>query len=570
MTNKSIYNDKVITFMAEKQKQILASNSLLSDITITDIKGIINEKPVVDFLEQHLIIDGKLFYVKDVWLGQYIQGQSVKTSFSLASDIFDNKKLDSYCANVAAPLIAGTNSADDAAQKKYLATIGKMRKAFIGALSTAGLETVSNFREAAALAIETDLMNDNMKFEIRGTDAYFKIPFKLHDASQWYCDDSEKHIDQFAEHFTDVREVTEWVCANRFAPSGWQDSYLHIQAPSGFGKSNMFIDIWKNLGYGHETTLKNISSSVSGGTGGESARSYVQAAVIFIDEETGFAKELKNIANKIKITEKFKSTIEVPIFAKIFTSKEDPTYLMGKVGDSQVIGRFARIDYIDTKGRYDDFLKDTGYNSRDHINAIKWLIASSMNKWAALYREDRLKCEDEARKVINAFTAKFGLRGRMKTTSESPEYYGEQFLDYISQQGNSERSGKYGRTLVQEVQSGKYEGKLFCSLTDYKSLWKQFCDAQLGDESFAVRNSKNVTRAWVLLSGDDIRASLNGKQQAWCIFRDPVEVKTVGSVEDFSVEDEQKSNVVVPFGHKGRNGDKLKRVRDDGKLNDIS
>jgi hypothetical protein len=426
--------------MAENIKQQLSTSDLFSDITLTEIKAILSEQPIVDFLEQHIIIDGKLFVVKDVWLGQYIQGQTVKRAFALTPNIFIDEALSTFCANQAKPLIDGVNAADEAAIKAYRAKVGKMKKAFLGALSESGRATVSHFRESASLAIETDVMTDNMKFEVRGSDAYFKIPFKLHDASEWYCEDTEKHLDQFAEHFTDVREVTEWVCANRFAPAGWQDSYLHIQAPSGFGKSN-YIGIWKNLGYGHETTLKNITAAVSGGTGGESARSYVQAAVVFFDEETAFAKELKNITNKIKITEKFKSTIEVPIFAKIFTSKEDPNYLMGDVGDSQVIGRFARISYIESKGRYDVFLEDKGYDSQDQIKAVNWLIASSMNKWAALYREDKRKCEDEARKVINAFTEKFGLRGRMKTTSESPDIIGKQFLDFVLEQTDSIRHG---------------------------------------------------------------------------------------------------------------------------------
>lgn len=552
--NNNIYTKKRMDFLVKKTLAKLTRDDDLCKVTATQLRGIFVADAAMKFLDS-LIVDGRtVLQLGEEWFGPYSNEHKVREDFPNAEGLFDLVALrqlivdvscfetsndDGVIETMSAKEIAATNTANMKRAKTAESNLMK-------AIGAAGSETLMRFGRVAKVQAKTDLLVDEPCFGHEGKTGIYKMPFKLVDPDQYWREDTQTQLDQYEEYFKDLRQLVNWICAVRFSSKNRADSFLHIQAPTGFGKS-AFIDMFlqEDLGYGHKTKLELIKGGVNGATTGASAMAFAESSVLFLDETEKFAKELKDINRHMTITEKYKGQVEVEVYAKIMFSQEDPAFLRSVVGNAQTIRRFSSIDYTSDNRRYDQFLAEMGYSYEGQQTALRWLITSTMKDWLMSYRADREKCHQDASKVMDEFKREHGIQNTVAATNENPDIIGEQFLEFLYDLVDQE---KFGKVRVRVADTGDYAGNLFCAGSDLNSLWTEFVATYDEGVRWAVRNSQKSTLGYAQVDlHTDNAFRINGKGARWKVFKNPAmleELKTnlqvVGGMGFQSVKDRQK------------------------------
>lgn len=481
--------------LARRMADAFDSHEDLRNLKENQILSIINIDPVHKLMQNLIMLGSVPLELKNSWYGPLIAEQSLRDRVTHQKDMF-NWDTQRELFN---ELIGPETEAEKPAWRAK--RVEGLRKEFVNRYGKEIINMLSNWRFASELELMSSPLVRKRSFTLEDGTAYYNIPMKIHNPADYACEDTELHLSQLEEHFPDVKAVTDWICANRFIKQGRQDTYLHIQAPSGWGKTSIFMQAWKDLGYAHETTVHNVVTAVNGQTGGESAKNFVKATVIFFDEANYFNHQLKNITRTIPITEKFKGKVEVPIFAKIMVSQEDPKFLEDYANE-QVANRYNKITYVD-RGlkQYKDFAAEHGYSYDDHYRVHKWLIVTTMNKWINAYRSDREQCELDAAKVMDNFYKNFGAHNTVKTAETDPGYVGRIFRAWIEERKGLELGEKGITPIKTFAKPGhKYDGYLYCeNRSVYDKIWQQFVKWNADD--WKIKNADAVTRKWILTGG---------------------------------------------------------------------
>jgi hypothetical protein len=179
----------------------------------------------------------------------------------------------------------------------------------------AKLNLIDNIRFVGVLDISSEgVYLDKKKKELIVKRSNLILPDLKFDIDEKIFNDVVK---DYKNHFPLIDEFLDFVLACRFA-NNRKRSFLYLNAPSDWGKS-FLMSIFKDLGLAIEVDYTDV---VGGRPVGLSAMSVFKSLLMFLDEFTVFKKELKKITHSMRIEEKFKSVVEVDVYAKILMSAE--------------------------------------------------------------------------------------------------------------------------------------------------------------------------------------------------------------------------------------------------------
>jgi len=304
-------------------------------------------------------------------------------------------------------------------------------------------------------------------------------------------DMTDKQVDMvandFKEHFPQFDEVIDFIANTRIA-SDRKASWLHILAPSSFGKS-FLSSLFEELNIGLEVDYKDISKTEASALNPNILRN---SLVMFIDEFKSFTHDMKKMSFKIDIAPKYGMKETVPLFAKITFSAEMPTSFSGAV-DDQIKERVSIIKAESKTPIYERSLYKKVGNLfyRDALKVyIDKKIRSRINDFLA-------KGKYQATEEANKFLKDFNLKYRIKAQKIDTEIHSI-VLDKIDNRDEN----------IEYIDSGKNKGKYV--IRKFKKTIDEWLKNELDDNEYKKFKYK-ITDLEAILDGEYKVIKNNGR-----------------------------------------------------------
>jgi len=150
---------------------------------------------------------------------------------------------------------------------------------------------------------------------------------------------SEEVGRDFGEHFPELEGLMTMMLMARFAKDR-RRAFVWLQAPSDWGKG-LLVAALKELGLVFELSVEQVKLALSGASIGFDPNTALRAWVMFVDEFNAAAAELKQLNSSINVTAKWQLQTELPLYTKLFASKENVRSLVGGGAEQQFNNRFS-------------------------------------------------------------------------------------------------------------------------------------------------------------------------------------------------------------------------------------
>lgn len=237
-----------------------------------------------------------------------------------------------------------------------------------------------------------------------------------------------RRVNDFKEHFGQFDEFLVWLAACRFAADR-KKSYVWFKATSNFGKS-FITTIMQELGLVVEMSVREIEAAFEGKPSPRMPSDFVNSWILVIEEFKSVKSELKELQNGMTLNPKFKSTIKVNLYAKLFLSAEDVGSLAGEDlgAETQFANRFNLLDKSGTLSDRPIFNE----HREAYKSAIRNYIAAFLNAQVAEYRAlgQNVACH-VADGRLDAFHAINGLEHKFGTIDSRIGELKANFIDYV-------------------------------------------------------------------------------------------------------------------------------------------
>jgi hypothetical protein len=149
-------------------------------------------------------------------------------------------------------------------------------------------------------------------------------------------------IAAYKKHFEHLDEIMQFLVACRFTENR-RKSFLYVNAPAEWGKS-FFKNILFEIGLAHEINYVDLTKQPSG----LSPHDFLNTFVLVVDEFKYFPHEMKDLTNYFRVESKNQLRSVVPVYAKLFLSKEFSESFTNGV-DEQILDRVSVIKIKNTK-----------------------------------------------------------------------------------------------------------------------------------------------------------------------------------------------------------------------------
>jgi intracellular sulfur oxidation DsrE/DsrF family protein len=280
-------------------------------------------------------------------------------------------------------------------------------------------EHLRYYNQKNNINMDVDMFADKGRIEIH--DEHAQIFFRHTHLEQGRYDSIV--INDFVDHFKQFDEWISWLVDCRFA-SDRKLGYLWLHADSDFGKG-FLISILSDFRLCVDLSVKEIEKMFEGTPVGRSEKDFKRAIVISIDEFKSVKSELKQLQNHVTISPKNQLSVEVSLYAKLFTSAEHVSSL---VGDAGIEDQFAnRFSYFRCKGslNHRELFKEVG--KAIYFNSVKYYFAEKFNHLVREYISlGKAASETIADNRLIEFHNKHGIRNEFNVLSESlPEIANE-------------------------------------------------------------------------------------------------------------------------------------------------
>ena len=150
----------------------------------------------------------------------------------------------------------------------------------------------------------------------------------------------------FKKHFPELDEFIEWLIASRFCKDRKQ-CYLWLHCPSDWGKS-LLLSILRESGMALALNMVEARKAFNGDPLALRREQFRSPIAIVFDEFDRVISEMKLLQNEMYISPKFGSRAMVPLYAKVFMSKESVASLGVEQGIEEQMAN--RMCYIEGKG----------------------------------------------------------------------------------------------------------------------------------------------------------------------------------------------------------------------------
>jgi len=210
-------------------------------------------------------------------------------------------------------------------------------------------------------------------------------------------------IEDYKKHFWLIDDFLDFVMACRFTGNR-KRSYLYLNAPSDWGKS-FLCGVFDNLNLMSKVEYKHF---VAERPVGLSVQKIFRSLVLFLDEFTVFKKEMKGTTHKMSIEEKFKTEIEVEVYAKILMSAEYSNSFIDTV-EKQIINRVLVMN-VESNIQLTDREVYKKYGNYAYMSAVtEYVLEEIMKRYNKYYRLGIIEADKLAEKTLNALFEKYKI-----------------------------------------------------------------------------------------------------------------------------------------------------------------
>lgn len=287
----------------------------------------------------------------------------------------------------------------------------------------------------------------------------------------------------FKEHFPRFDVFLDFIAMSRFAADR-KKAYLWINAPSDWGKGFLVDTVLggDELKLVTKTSTDQVEAIMEGKPVGLAISDFKRSMILAIDEFKSIKSEIKQLQSSMTVSPKNQLNIQVPLFAKVFTSAEDVASL---TTDDGVEDQFAnRMSYFEEVG---DIEKRSAWVTHGSVRYRQALIAYTCEylntKFEELRAMGKLDSGIYAHRWLTDFNKEYGIGNEFGKTSEALPGIAEDFLKLVH--------GADAFTPGIDIESNKVEtisGEV--GLKKSKNLLKSFLTMRNGGQPDYCLNRK--------------------------------------------------------------------------------
>lgn len=283
------------------------------------------------------------------------------------------------------------------------------------------LQYAKTYRQASTRRIAVDLFSKQASLAVEGGEALYSRPLELVAIKEQQH--AQAVMADFTEHFPELADFIELLCAARFAPDRRQ-AFLWLQCTPGWGKS-MLLSALAQLGLVVEISGKEAEACFEGKPVGLDPNKLARAWVLAFDEARYVKTETKQLAKSLHLTPKYGQRTEVPVYLKLFISAEDIDSLAGTEGvETQFADRFS---YMSGSGRVEDrpLFKQLGGGA--YVRCLAAGIALRVTRYVEVKRHDgRDQAEKDAETQLKSLHAQYRITHSQTDLRDTLKDYAEE------------------------------------------------------------------------------------------------------------------------------------------------
>jgi RepB DNA-primase N-terminal domain len=274
------------------------------------------------------------------------------------------------------------------------------------------IEHISYFNQKTSLYCSVDMFASSGRIELDTERA--KVFFVHKKLKQEYFDNLV--IQDYKSHFPLFDDFIEWLVYSRFA-SDRKLAFLWLHAESDWGKG-FLLSVLGRHDLVVEVSAKEVEKMFEGAPVGRSRVDFDRAMVLAVDEFKSVKSEFKQLQNQMVISPKNQLSVQVNLYAKIFTSAEHVNSL---VGDAGIEDQFAnRFNYIRCKGSLNDRPLFSSLGKAAYICSVQNYFAHKFNQLVKTLKSYGYEKSTELSDLyLIEFHKKYGIDNEFNRLSES-------------------------------------------------------------------------------------------------------------------------------------------------------
>lgn len=298
----------------------------------------------------------------------------------------------------------------------------------------------------------------------------------------------QKYIDDYKNYFIEIDDFINFIAACRFA-SDRKTGFLWLQAESGWGKE-FLTSALSNLGIIVSFDISELIQIIKGSSPcGRTPLEMASSWVMLINELKGITTDIRKIESKITINTKFQLSSTVPVYSKVFTSKDPITGLTGDNGvESQFVNRFNHFKLLNKSIDRDSKLFSHKVKA-EYLESITYWLGEKLNEIVSTYRElGRKKATEKADVYLNQFHEKYTIEKTQGClddhfTDIRDDFYRKCIEEY-NQNSCNNPNFKYGSFVVKCEKTDRHV------LTKPSKAFEMYCR-----ENYQESEAKDIIRA---------------------------------------------------------------------------